>query len=86
MTRVSIHEDDPGYWQYCVARAHGKTIHVFLDGVEQKECVTADDERRIVKRAALYPDGTPKLDAALDKIAYETVIGDVRIEFRDEGK
>lgn len=51
--RVSVYGDDPGYLPY-PQRAFAK---VFLDGVEQRLCTTADETTGEVRRFATDADG-----------------------------
>jgi len=60
--RISADKDDPGYPQFNVAMAHGKRVVVLADGVEVKQCVTADEELRYVKYYQLDGDGNVQID------------------------
>jgi hypothetical protein len=74
--RVSCNPDDPGY----VASPWG--VKVFLDGVEQRKVITADEEEGTVLRYVLDAQGGAQLDPKNPEEAWrETVRGSVRIEF-----
>lgn len=81
MMRVSIIKDDVGYKNYSVAKANGKTVHVFLDGIEE-DCVTADEENGFIERAVTDDAGNLVLDEMKENIVREIVKGVVRIEIR----
>lgn len=75
--RVSSNKDDPGYRAWCIAKGDGKTVRVYLNGVEQKFASMADEARGEVRRAVLTPNGNLAIgnDEVLEEIAY----GDVRV-------
>lgn len=75
--RLSALKDDPGYRAWCELCGDGKTVKVYLDGVEQHDAVTADEADGMVYRAVRTPSGN--LAIGRDEILYETVYGDVRI-------
>lgn len=82
MTRVSANKADPGYPQWKVAIEHGKTVRVFLDGVEVKDCTTADDVNGFVVRAVLDDAGRFQVDPVdPNQVWEETVTGKVEIRF-----
>lgn len=71
--RVSCIEGDPGerlYGQLCL---EGKTVKVFLNGIEMIDCVTADEAAGEVTCVCGFNRTT-------GKILYETLLGDVRVE------
>lgn len=80
--RVSANKDDAGYSQFNVAMEHGKPVRIFLDGVEVKKCVTADDEHGFVIRHVLDGDGNVQIDPIdKTKVWEERVTGKVEIRF-----
>jgi hypothetical protein len=80
--RVSINKDDPGFDAYQAARAAGKSVHVYLDGVEVKACLMADDDLGTVTRHVLNADGQVQIDPEKrDEVWTETVNGKVEIRF-----
>jgi hypothetical protein len=46
--RISCAANDPGFknWQICRERG---TLRIYLDGVEMRDCVTADDSENFVE-------------------------------------
>jgi hypothetical protein len=52
--RISAEKDDPGFASYNAALARGEKVAVYLDGIEQFYCVTADAAEGFVK---VYRDG-----------------------------
>ncbi|WP_425087782.1 hypothetical protein [Stappia sp.] len=78
--RVSSDKNDPGYAAYAQLRARGKTVTVFLDGVEVDKCDMADDEEGMVSYAVLTDDGKLQLDPCNpDQILTERAHGVVEI-------
>lgn len=78
--RISCEKGDPGerlYAELCGDRKHAK---VYLDGVLQDECVTADPGLGMVKRAVVTERGNIALNRSTGEIFYETVFGVVRWE------
>lgn len=81
--RVSVKTDDPGNTAYADLLCEGRTVHIFLDGVEQRDVITADEEAGTVERFVLDADGHAQLDPLKEGEAWiETVTGTVRIEAR----
>lgn len=78
--RISTEKGDPGERRYAELSGDGKRVRVFLDGVEQKDAVTADPGLGIVKRAVVTENGNIAINKATGEIFYETVSGDVRVE------
>lgn len=77
--RISALKDDPGYM------VRRPPVRVFFNGTEINCVFTADEEKRMVVRAAHGKDGKLMFNGA--GIATETLYGDVRIELRhDEDK
>jgi len=75
--RLSCKDDDAGYREYCMARGDGQTIKVFLNGEEQKECITADESEGMVVRLVKTAKGNIAHDGG--NLLEETVYGDVSI-------
>lgn len=72
--RLSIDPDDPGYsaWKcYGLAR-------VFLDGVERKNVITADQERNYITVTEVDDRGVLKLEG--DKVKTVAMYGKVEIK------
>lgn len=79
--RISCDEKDPGYAQWIQIGLSGHDMHavkIFLDDVEQKSCVMADDALGVIKRAKL--DAAGYVFAIDNKITMEEIHGVVRIE------
>jgi hypothetical protein len=76
--RISTEPDDPGYRAFCQLRGDDIWPVVYLDGVEEKHCVTVDAKEGWVKRAVLTPRGNIAHDG--NKILHEIVYGHVVIE------
>lgn len=72
--RVSVDEQDPGYSPGLI----GRGVKVFLDGVEQRYAVTADDELGLVVLCDLDEQGNVKVKG--DEVVWVTVHGAVKIE------
>lgn len=78
--RVSTDKDDAGFWQFNLLMAAEKQIDVFLDGIHQKHCMTADDECGIVVRCVVDSEGGIQISPDNpNEIWYETVAGKVEI-------
>lgn len=78
--RISSDRGDPGYRQFMVARENGKTVRVYLDGVEVQKCIAADDEAGWVRRYVLDVNGKIQPDPNDPEVIWEErVEGDVRI-------
>ncbi|QJS27469.1 twin-arginine translocation signal domain-containing protein [Rhizobium ruizarguesonis] len=75
--RVSSEEGDAGYRPYCIAHGDSKKVRIYLDGIEQKYAVMADETLGAVKRVVLTPSDNFAHDG--QNILYEEVYGDVRI-------
>lgn len=78
--RVSTEQGDPGERRYAELCGDGLAVRVFLDGVEQKDCVTADPGLGLVKRPVRTARGNIAINHATGEIHYETVHGHVRCE------
>ena len=77
--RVSCETGDPGEVAYGMACADGKQIKVWLDGVEQTHCITADASEGWVKRLIVSPSGNVAINMATGEILTEVVRGAVTI-------
>lgn len=75
-----MRKDDPGYvnWQKY------PRCQPYLDGVELKDCVTADEEKGEVIVFRRNKDGNLELTAAKDEIITEKLYGDVRIDLEPD--
>lgn len=81
--RLSARKDDPGYEAFNALYSNGKRPVAFLDGVEQRAAVTADEEAGLIVRHVLDDEGKPQLDPNdPHRVWEETVRGEVRIEVR----
>lgn len=72
--RVSVEDGDRGEKFLSALRAWDKDVRIFLDGIEQRNVLTADDEEGLVRR---FPGGLPH-DG--EKVLTEDVLGNVKIE------
>ncbi|MES2030865.1 MAG: hypothetical protein V4477_16920 [Pseudomonadota bacterium] len=77
--RLSVHEGDPGYSQYVRLGGHGARIKIFLDGAEQRGCVTADRTQGWIRR---FKESNGQLVVDGDRVAEEVVYG--KVEFKIE--
>lgn len=77
--RVSCVPGDPGELLYSQACGDGKTVKVFLDGVEQKWAETADEAEGFVDRIVETPQGNMAINRVTGEILKERVYGDVRV-------
>ena len=59
--RVSVDEQDPGYSPGLI----GRGVKVFLDGVEQRQVVTADDELGLIVMYDVDENGRVKMDGEM---------------------
>jgi hypothetical protein len=71
--RASIDRDDPSFQDGAMK------ARIFLDGVEQKHAITADEDRGIVVRFLIGADGKPVRQPVTRELMRETVSGVVRI-------
>ncbi|MNV42787.1 hypothetical protein D3C71_1344740 [compost metagenome] len=74
--RLSIDKRDPGFSH----RAVGLKARIYLDGVEQTHCVTADEEEGLIVRYRLNEAGKPIVDEANEAFVLETARGKVQID------
>jgi hypothetical protein len=77
-TRVSTEEGDAGYVPYGHLMADGRWPTVYLDGVKQDGCLTADSNVGMIKRYVQTEHGN--YAAVGNKLLTETVYGRVLIE------
>ncbi|BCH33150.1 hypothetical protein MesoLjLc_50800 [Mesorhizobium sp. L-8-10] len=77
--RVSTETGDPGERAYAMACGDGKRIKVYLDGVEQQYCLTADARQGWVKRHVITEQGNVAFNRATEEILTEVVHGRVEI-------
>lgn len=82
ITRVSMEKGDPGEIPWGKLRADGKIVRVFLDGVPQKYCRTADAKEGWVNRLVLTDKGN--IAKGIDRVLDETVYGHVEILIEDD--
>jgi hypothetical protein len=81
--RLSVHEGDPGFLQYVELGGDSAKIKIFLDGVEQRDCVTADRAQGWVRRFKRL-DGMPVI---VDyRFAEEVVYGVVEFKLDEDGE
>lgn len=77
--RISIEEGDPGQVPFQLLGKQRWDVRILLDGVEQRECVTADRKEGWVKR--YVTDNNGRLSVRGDRIATEIVHGKVEFTF-----
>lgn len=77
--RLSCRPDDAGYERYIELMA-GNELKFFLDGVEIKEAITADDEEGFVLVYVDDGNGKPLLNLARTEALTDRRAGAVRIE------
>lgn len=75
--RLSSDSDDRSFDEWRVLN-DTHIVLVWLDGIEQKKCITADDDEGFIIRIATDEDGNTVLKG--DYVQYERVDGSVRIE------
>lgn len=78
--RVSIDKFDPGEHVFAKLTASGKSVKIWLDGVEQLQCITADVDEGWVKRYQTDHEGNLAVAIADNTILTEIVKGRVAIE------
>jgi hypothetical protein len=80
VVRLSADENDPGYAAW-MAIPNRFEVTIFLDGVEQRSVVTADDEDGFVVKSKLDAQGNVQVNPEKpDEIWMEMLHGAVRIE------
>lgn len=77
IARTSTDHGDPGERLFCQLRADGKKLRVWLNGIEEKDCITADPVAGYVVRAVRSPGGNLCLDSIQSDVLRETVHGHV---------
>lgn len=75
--RLSSDKDDEGYRAWCILNGDGKLAKVYLDGVEQPDCLMADAQQGIVRRLVRTPGGNIAIGHG--EALQETVPGFVEI-------
>jgi hypothetical protein len=80
--RISVDERDAGYPEYKNSVHQGKTVRVFLDGLEQKQVITADSCDGFIVAIELDERGNFVWDRKTGVIAEKRLCGqvDIRIE------
>ena len=79
--RLSVNRDDAGHSQWIEVQSMGKTADIYLDGIEQNNVVTVDDEAGTVLRYKVGDDGQLVVEG--DELICELVMGRVEIRLRD---
>lgn len=79
--RLSTIEGDAGYAEWCEMITDEKSPAVYLDGVVQKHCFVADEERGEIVRAKVSEKGRIVADHGTGEVLTEAVFGEVKIEF-----
>ncbi len=82
--RLSTDETDADAYQaLCNIQMRGKIPRIYLDGVEIKNCITADDEKGEALAYKQRPDGTFVIDASGENVEVEVLRGKVEIKITD---
>lgn len=76
--RLSVYEGDPGFANYDGLGERRHSIRILLDGVEQKDVVTADRSQGWLRRFTMV-DGRPVQIG--NRLQTEVVKGRVEFEF-----
>ncbi|MCO6050846.1 twin-arginine translocation signal domain-containing protein [Mesorhizobium sp. RP14(2022)] len=76
---ISCRPEFPGYREWCILNGDHKRATVYLDGVEQKSAVAADEGAGTVTRAVRTPFGNLAVDIHKGDVLEETVHGRVEI-------
>lgn len=76
--RISVEKDDPGYIPYAKLNGDGRSPKIYLDGIEQRDCITADASEGWIKRIIITEQGNPA--NVCGEICHEVVCGKVVIE------
>ena len=80
MMRISVNEWDAGYKAWRVIK-NKQAIHVFLDDVEQRHVITADDDAGlVVVQVRDAAAGKAVLNESRDAVQHVELRGKVRIE------
>lgn len=77
--RISALANDPGFDLYQQAKDDGQTPRIFLNGIELRHVITADDVERSVERFVVRDDGRPVIAPSGDRLETETLYGRVDI-------
>lgn len=77
--RLSVHKDDEGYLPYLQMLHRMRKPIVMLDGVEQSEVITADEERGEVLRHKTDERGNVIIAAGGHELETELLQGEVLI-------
>lgn len=78
--RLTVDPTEPGYSDPLRRLITASAVRVFLGGVEQRQCFTADEERGLVIVADCDADGRTQLDASRKRVRRKTLHGVVRID------
>ena len=82
---MSVDRDDHSFSAFEAAKAAGKNVRAYLDGVEVEHCRMADDELGVVERIVPDEAGRPQTDPDNpNEIWTEIVRGEVEIIIEDE--
>jgi hypothetical protein len=80
--RLSCDATDPGHKEWLrLGSPAGRTL-VFVDGVQQRRVITADEEAGFVEKFSTNENGHMRVDYAKNEAIRETMRGVVRIEVR----
>jgi len=81
--RVSSVQGDVAepFWASLIAE--GKTVRVYLDGVEQPLADTADEQRGYIVRPATDSRGGIFVNTHTDQVIRETMFGEVKVVIED---
>lgn len=74
--RLSCDKDDAGYLAWGKLNGDGQRVTVFLDGIQQKHVIMADDEAGELRRIVISENGN--MAKGHDEFISEVVHGEVR--------
>lgn len=81
--RITSNKGDYGYQVFKFAMDCGKSIHIFLNGIEQKGVSVADEDGGYIIKDVLDKEGNCQVNPNKpDEVWVETLKGDVKIEIR----
>jgi len=83
--RLSANPDDPGYAAWGEILSSGKSVRVFLNGIERSGVMTADETERFIVMAKRDERGEIVFDRQREEFVLETLRGDVHVEVIDIG-
>lgn len=85
--RLSADCNDPGFEPYVRITGRGNRIVVRCDGVELRDCITADSDENVatVVRRSEY-DGEIEVDRAAGEVLTDTVRGVIEFEIVPEAR